>query len=112
MALKNYRIHRDLDRGEFRKTLGYALILSIFFAMVLFYIRQSILKVHIENEINRQIFFRNSLSRTKQRLRLERGFLRSFSRIEKEARDRLGFIDPDPGQLIILKAESLIKPDS
>ena len=109
MALKNYRIHRDLDRGEFRKALGYALILGIFFAMVLFYIRQSILKVHIENEINRQILSRNRLFQINQRLRLERGFLRSFSRIDIEARDGLGLIDPDPGQLIVLKAEELIK---
>lgn len=109
MALKNYRIHRDLDRGEFRKALGYALILSIFFAMVLFYIRQSILKVQVENEINRQIFSRNRLFQTNQKLRLERGFLKSFSTIEMEARDRLGLIDPGPGQLIILKTEALIK---
>lgn len=109
MALKNYEIHREIEKGELKKTFGYALILAVFFTMVLFYISQSIVKVRLENEINRQVLYRNRLLQNNQKLRVERGFLSSFPKIETEARNRLGLIDYEIGQLIILNPEALMQ---
>ncbi len=108
MALKNYHIHRDLDKRELKKALGYALILVVFFAMVLFYIRQSVLRFYVENEINRKILLKNRLLKRNKELRLEREFLISLPRIEMEAKNRLGLIDPEKGQVIIINTEELI----
>ncbi len=108
MSLRNYKVHREMDEGEFIKALGYALVLCIFFTMVLFYIRQVILKVHIENEVNNLISSRAGLIQINQTLRLERGYLKSFTRIDNEARNRLGLIEPEPEKLIIIKAETLM----
>ncbi|MGA1842155.1 MAG: cell division protein FtsL [bacterium] len=102
MSLKNYKIHRDLDKGEFLKAFGYTIVLAIFFGMVLIYICQCILKVRIENEVDDLIQSRAKLIQTNHRLRLERGFLKSFSRIDKEARERLGLTDPEEDQMIVL----------
>lgn len=102
MSLKNYKIHRDPDKGEFVKALGYTLVLTIFFGMVLIYICQCILKVRIENEVNELIQSRAKLIQINNRLRLERGFLKSFYRIDKEARERLGLTDPEEHQMIVL----------
>lgn len=102
MSLRNYRIHRDLDKGEFIKALGYTLVLAIFFGMVLLYICQSILKVRIENEVNDLIQSRANLVQINHRLRLERGFLKSFYHIDKEARETLGLTDPEQHQMIVL----------
>jgi hypothetical protein len=102
MSLKNYRIHRDPDKGEFLKAFGYTLVLTIFFGMVLIYICQCILKVRIENEVNELIQSRAKLVQINHRLRLECGFLKSFYRIDKEARESLGLTDPDEHQMIVL----------
>jgi hypothetical protein len=102
MSLKNYRIHREPDKGEFLKAFGYTVVLTIFFGMVLIYICQCILKVRVENEVNDLIQSRAKLIQTNHRLRLERGFLKSFCRIDKEARERLGLTDPEENQMIVV----------
>jgi hypothetical protein len=102
MSLRNYKIYRDLDKGEFIKAFGYTLVLAVFFGMVLFYICQCILKVRIENEVNDLIHSRAKLIQINHRLRLERGFLKSFYRIDKEAKERLGLTDPEEHQMIVL----------
>ena len=102
MPLRNYRIHRDLNKGEFIKALGYALVLTIFFGMVLLYICQCVIKVRIENEVDELIHSRAKLIEINHRLRLERGFLRSFYRIDKEAREGLGLTDPEQDQIVVL----------
>lgn len=109
MALKNSHLHRSLDKEAFKKAIGYALVLSSFFLMVIFYVRQSIIKVQIENEISSQISRRDQLIQYNQELRLERGYLKSYSRIQRDARNRLGLINPAPNQLFFLKADSLLK---
>ena len=103
MPLKNYNIHRDLDKREFLRAFGYGLVLTIFFTMVLFYIFQSILKVRVENEVRELIQSRSMLKQTNHRLRLERGFLRSLPLVEEKAKNALGFMDPNPDQLRILR---------
>ena len=103
MPLKNYNIHRDLDKREFLRAFGYGLVLTIFFTMVLFYIFQSILKVRVENEVRELIQSRSMLKQTNHRLRLERGFLRSLPLVEEKAKNALGFMDPKPDQLRILR---------
>jgi len=105
MSLKNYKIHREPDREEFIKALGYTLVLAIFFGMVLFYICQCVIKVRIENEVHGLIHSRSSLMQINHSLRLERGYLGSLNRIDKEARDRLGFVDPEPQQMVVLKSQ-------
>ena len=105
MSLKNYRIHRDLDREGFTKAFGYTLVLIIFFAMVLLYICQSIQKVRIENEVKDLVHSRTILKQVNHRLRLERGVLRSLTRVDKEARYNLGLIEPETDQLIFLQSE-------
>jgi hypothetical protein len=109
MPLKNDKIHRDLDRGELFKAFGYALVLVIFFSMVLFYICQCIQKVRIENDINAFINSRADLIQINHKLLLERGFLRSLARISYEARNRFGLVEPEPYQIIILSPEILVE---
>ena len=102
MSLKNYRINRDLNKGEFLKAFGYTLVLAVFFGMVLIYICQCVIKVRIEKEVDNLIQSRANLIQANHSLRLERGFLKSFSRIDKEARERLGLTDPEERQVIVL----------
>ena len=106
MSLTNYKIHRDLDPGEFIRALGYTLVLIIFFAMVLLYICQSIQKVRIEGEVESLMHSRAMLKQVNHSLRLERGFLRSFSRIDKEARHNLGLVEPETDQLVFFNAKT------
>jgi hypothetical protein len=109
MPLKNYKIHRDLDTGEFIRAFGYTLVLIIFFAMVLLYICQSIQKVRIEGEVKGLIHSREMLKQVNHSLRLERGFLRSFTRIDTEARNNLGFVEPETDQLVFFNAKTTEK---
>ncbi|MGA1796192.1 MAG: hypothetical protein ACMUIL_10065 [bacterium] len=111
MSLKNYKVHRDLDTAEVIRAFGYALVLTIFFAMVLFYIRQCILKVRIEDEVIELVNSRDQLVQINRHLHLERGYLRSLPHIERNAREQLGFVNPGPDQLVILSTESLEKDE-
>jgi len=112
MPLKNDDIHRDLDTREFLRAFGYGLILTIFFAMVLFYICQSIHKVRVENEVRELIRSRAMLKQTNHRLRLERGFLKSLPIVEGKAKNKLGFVEPESHQLRTLKVISGENKDS
>jgi len=111
MPLKNNKVHRDLDGAEVMKAFGYALILTIFFAMVLLYVRQCILKARIEDDVIGLVRSRDQLVQINRHLHLERGYLISLPHIERNAREQLGFVDPGPAQLVILTAESLVKDE-
>jgi len=108
MGLGNYQIYRELDKREWKRALGYTLILVIFFTMVLFYIRQSINSCYRENEIEKKILLRNRLLKKNRELKLEQSYLKSFTRIEKEAKNQLGLKEPENGQLIILEAKDFL----
>jgi cell division protein FtsL len=109
--MKNNKVHRELDTSEVMRAFGYALILTIFFAMVLVYVRQCILKARIEDEVIELFRSRDQLVQINHHLHLERGYLMSLPRIERNAREQLGFVDPGPAQLVILTAESLVKDE-
>lgn len=102
-------IHRDLDHRELKKIVGYAIFLALFFAMVLCYLRQSLMFSRLEYKINQNIDLKNRLVKKNTELKLERGFLRSFSRVEKEAKDGLGLTEPQEGQLIVYVYNGLIE---